>query len=137
MVLRRYRDVKKCWGIAEGRVGITKMILWSSKGSIGRWKSTEVEERVLVEITGEVVCTSKMVCENQGLWNGLWKSRSTYHFLEISAYFVLKIELLLTLLSNFKKDAFLKNSCFWWVVCLTHTVLWSVYSLIINLTALA
>ena len=46
MVLHRYRDVKKCWGIAEGRVGITKMILWSSKGSIGRWKSTEVEERV-------------------------------------------------------------------------------------------
>ena len=34
---------------------------------------------------------------------GLWKWRTTYYFLENSSYFVLKIELLLTALSNFEK----------------------------------
>ena len=68
---------------------------------------------------------------------GLWKWRSTYHFVKNSAYSVLKIELLLTMLFNFDGEVSLKDSAFWWVACLTHKVLWSVYSLIINLIGLA
>ena len=36
-----------------------------------------------------------------------------YHFVENSARFVLKIELLLTMLSNFEREAALKNSVFY------------------------
>ena len=67
----------------------------------------------------------------------LWKWRNTYHFVENSASFVLTIELLLTMLSNFERKVGLKDSTFWWVVCLTQNVLWPVYSLIINLGGLA
>ena len=42
----------------------------------------------------------------------------------------MKIELLLTVLSNFERGAPLKDSAFWWVACLTHKVLSSVYSLV-------
>ena len=66
----------------------------------------------------------------------MWKWRSTYHFVENSAYFALKIESLLTMLSNFEREAALKGSAFWWVTCLIHKVLWYVYSLIVNLTGL-
>ena len=68
---------------------------------------------------------------------GLWKLRSSYHFVEISAYFVLKIKLQFTMLSNFERETTLKNSAFWWVACLTHEFLWSVYSLIRNLSGFA
>ena len=38
--------VESCWDIEEGDVnGIVRTILWTSKGGIGRWKLTEVEER--------------------------------------------------------------------------------------------
>ena len=43
--------------------------------------------------------------------------------MENSTYFVLKIELLPTVLSNFEKEAALKDSVFWCVACLTHNVL--------------
>ena len=69
--------------------------------------------------------------------DGLWKWRSTYHFVENSAYFVLRFELLLPVLSKFEGAAALKKSHFWWVVCLTYKVSWSVYSLTTSLTGLA
>ena len=37
---------------------------------------------------------------------------SAYHFIENATYFVLKIELLLTILSNFEREAALKDSAF-------------------------
>ena len=69
--------------------------------------------------------------------DGLWKWRSPYHFVDNSAYFVLKLELLLTMLSKFEGEAVLKDSAFWWVACLIHKVLWSAYSLITDLIGLA
>ena len=68
----------------------------------------------------------------------LWKWRRTDYFVKNSAYFVLKIEFLLIVLSNFKRKAAIKDSAFSWVACfLTHKILWSVNSLIINLISLA
>ena len=64
--------------------------------------------------------------------SGLWKWRGIYHFVDHSTYFVLKIELLFAMLSNFQTEAILKDSTFWWVACLTHKVLWSACSLIRN-----
>ena len=55
----------------------------------------------MVEIDGVVVCTNRVV-----------KLKSTYHFVENSAHFVFKIELLLTVLSNFEKKAALEDSTF-------------------------
>ena len=47
MVVSEKWEVKNCWDIEEGSVsGFGRMILWTSKGGIGRWKLTEVEERV-------------------------------------------------------------------------------------------
>ena len=40
---------------------------------------------------------------------GLWKFKSTYHFLESLGYFVLKTELLLTVLPNFEREAAFKD----------------------------
>ena len=42
-------------------VEIVRIILWTSKGGIGRWNLTEVEEQFLVEIVALVVCTSRVV----------------------------------------------------------------------------
>ena len=42
-------------------------------------------------------------------------------------------ELLLTVLSNFERQAPLKDSALWWIVCLTPKVLRPVYSLMVNL----
>ena len=64
---------------------------------------------------------------------GLWKWRRNKQFVENSAYFVLKIELLFTMLSKFERETILKESAFWRVACLNHTVLWSVCNLIISL----
>ena len=44
---------------------------------------------------------------------------STYHFVVNSTYFALKIEVLLTVLSNFEREGALKNSPFSWGACLT------------------
>ena len=56
----------------------------------------------MVEVVGGVVCTSRVV-----------KIRgSTYHFEENSTYVVLKIELLLTVLSNFEREVLLKDCLF-------------------------
>ena len=39
--------MKNCWDIEEGSAsGFVRMILWTSKGGIRRWKLTEVEERI-------------------------------------------------------------------------------------------
>ena len=46
-------------------VGIVKMILWTSKGWIGRWKLTEVEERFFGEDCS-VGYMHKQGCENEG-----------------------------------------------------------------------
>ena len=54
-----------------------------------------------MEILEVVVCTARVV-----------KMRNTYYFIENSAYFVLEIELLMTVLSNFEREATLKGSAF-------------------------
>ena len=48
-------------------VGIVRIILVKHKGGIGRWKLTEVEERILVEIVGVVACTSRIVKMKENL----------------------------------------------------------------------
>ena len=101
------------------------MIFWTSKGGVGRWKLTEVQKRFLVEIIALVVCSSRVVKVKE------------HHFVENPAYVLLKIELLLTMLSNFEREVDLKNSAFWWVVCFVYKLLWSVYSLIITIISLA
>ena len=55
----------------------------------------------MVEIDGVVVCTNRVV-----------KLKSTYHFVENSAHFLLKIELMLIVLSNFEREVALKDSAF-------------------------
>ena len=47
-------------------VGIVRVILVKHKGGIGRWKLTEVEERILVEIVGVVACASRIVKNRLG-----------------------------------------------------------------------
>ena len=61
---------------------------------------------------------------------GLWQWKCTYHFGDNSAYFILKIELLLTMFCNFKKETAFKDSAFWQVASLTIKMLWFIYSLI-------
>ena len=111
MVLRKKREVYRR-GLL---LGIVRMILWTRKGGIGRWKLTGRER-----IFGGDCWLNEQA--------GLRKWRSTYHFAEYSTYFVLKIELLLTMLPNFEREAALKDSAFWWVACLAHRVLWSVHN---------
>ena len=43
---------------------------------------------------------------------GLWKLKSSYHFGENSAHFVLKIELVFTMLFNFKREPAPKKLAF-------------------------
>ena len=108
-------------------VGIVRMILWTNKGEIGRWKLTKVDERTFVgDYRGGFYAQL-----------GLWKWKSAYYIIENSTYFVLEIELLLTVLSNFEREVAIKGLAFWWVACLTHKILRSVYSLIKNLIGLA
>ena len=57
------------WEIAEVErkvllVGIVKMILWTIKGLIGRWKLTKVEERIFDGDCG-VDCMHKSGFENE------------------------------------------------------------------------
>ena len=52
----------------------------------------------MLEIVEVVVCTIRVV-----------KMMSTYYFIENFAYFVLEIELFLTVLSNFDREAALKD----------------------------
>ena len=42
-------------------VGIVRLILWTSKGKMGRLKLTKVEERTLVEIVVVVACTIRVM----------------------------------------------------------------------------
>ena len=102
-------------------VGIVRMIFWTSKGEIGKWKLTEEEELFLGKACS-VGSIHKMDCENE----------VAPIICRNSAYFVLKLELLLTMLSKFEGEA-----AFWWVACLTHQVSWSIYSLITSLIGLA
>ena len=46
--------------------------------------------------------------------------KSTYHFAENSTCFLLKIELMLTVLFDFEKEGALEDSAFSWIVILTH-----------------
>ena len=62
----------------------------------------------------------------------LWKWRTTYYFIENSAYFVFEIKLLLTVLSNFEREAALKES-FWWVTCFIHALVFLISLLKRNL----
>ena len=107
-------------------VGILRMIFWTSKGGIGRWKLTEVEERFMVEITSLVVCSSRVV-----------KMKEHLPFCREFSILCIEDELLLTILSNFEREVALKDPVFWWVVFLVHKLLWSVYRLIITLINLA
>ena len=81
-----------------------------------------------MEIVALVVFTSRVV-----------KIKETLTFCKRvqHTYFVLKIELLLNMLSKFEREEALKDLVFRWVACLTHKVLRSVYSLLINLIGLA
>ena len=63
----------------------------------------------------------------------LWKWRTTYYFIENSAYFVFEIELLLTVLSNFEREAALKDSAFWWETCFIHALVFLISILKRNL----
>ena len=63
----------------------------------------------------------------------LWKWRTTYYFIENSAYFVFEIELLLTVLPNFEREAALKDSPFWWVTCFIHALVFLISLLKRNL----
>ena len=60
---------------------------------------------------------------------GLWKWRTTNYFV---AFFKLKIELVLTVLSNFEGEVALKDSDFWLLKCLTNKALWSVHNVILK-----
>ena len=118
--------VQSCWGIEERSLSGNCKDDFAGKGGIRRWKLSELEERIF---SGD--CRGGLYVQI-----GLWKWRNAYHFIENSAYFVLKKELLLTVFSNFEREAALNDWGFWWVACLTRTVLWSLYSLIINLIGL-
>ena len=54
----------------------------------------------MVEIVEVVLCTISVA-----------KRRSTYYFIQNAAYFVLEIELLLTVLCNFEREAALNDTC--------------------------
>ena len=103
MVVWKNRKVKNWWDIEEGSVsGDCKDEFANEfKGGIGKWKLTEVEEWIF---GGE--------CRGEFAQKGLWKWRSTYHFAETSVYFVLKIELLLNVLSNFEREWLLVTQLF-------------------------
>ena len=58
-------------------------------------------------------------------------------YVESLVHYVLKTELMLTMFSNSEKKAGREDAASWWVACLTHTFLQSVYNLIINLIDLA
>ena len=61
------------------------------------------------EILGVVVCTIRVV-----------KMKEHLPFVKNSGYFVFKIDLLITVLSNLERKAAIKDSAFRWVACLTH-----------------
>ena len=65
MTVRKNRKAKKWWGIDQGSVSvILKMILWISKGGIGRWKIVGKGERIFDgDCTGS--CMHKGDCENE------------------------------------------------------------------------
>ena len=89
------------------------------------WETYGNSRELLVEILGWLYAQL-----------GLWKWRNTYDFLENAAHLVLKIELLLTVLLRFERQAAIRNSAFWWVACLTHKAFSYLYSLILNLIGL-
>ena len=118
------RKVKNYVGIKEGSVSGDRK---DDFVKMTRWKLTKVEDR---SFGGD--CSRWLYAQV-----GLWKWRRTNHFVKKSADSVLKIELLLTMLSNFEREVALKDSAFWCVACLTHKTLWCVYNLMINLIGLA
>ena len=79
----------------------------------------EVEKTVLVKIVGMIVRKNRevkncWVIEEESV-SGDCKDdllKMTYHFVENSAYFVLTIELLLTVLSNYEREVALKDPAF-------------------------
>ena len=85
-------------------MGIARMTVWTNKEEIRRSELTEAEESIFDgDYRGGYMHKSK------------W--RNTYRFVENTAYFVVKLELLLTVLPNFEREAPLKDSAFWWGVC--------------------
>ena len=107
-------------------VGILSMIFWTSKGGVGKWKFTEVEEQFLVEIIALVVCSNRVVKMNEHL-----------PFFREFSILCIEDRVVVDHLSNFEKEVALKDSTFWWIVCLVHKLLLSVCSLIITLISLA
>ena len=73
-------EVKSCWGIEEGGISWDcKDDLWTSKGGIGRWKLTELEEQIFVgDCRGG--CIHKEDCENEGAPNILPRIQYTLHW---------------------------------------------------------
>lgn len=90
---------------------------------------------VPVRIVGMVLWKSREVKQKGENWQKLGKGllmgilravartrlrKSTYHFAENSTCFLLKIELMLTVLFDFEKEGALEDSAFSWIVILTH-----------------
>ena len=75
-----------------------------------------------MDIVGVVVCTS-----------GVVKMRNNLPFCWEFSMLCINKDLLLTILSNFEREA---AQHFWWVASLTHKVTWYEYSLKINLIGL-
>ena len=92
--------------------GDCKGALVNKWGGIGKWKLAEVEELI---------------------FGGDFRGSC---FEENSAHFLLKIELLFTMLSNFKRKVALKDSAFWSLACFPHKFLWTAYNLMIGLSDL-
>ena len=99
------------------------MNLCTSNGEIVKWKLTEVEERIFgVEIVVGAVSTIRVL-----------KMKEYLPFCTEFSILCIEDRVVLTVLSNFERERLLKTQLFYWVVCLTHKVLWSAHSLIINL----
>ena len=127
MALCTNREVKNCWGIEKESVSED-----SKNGFVNKW---EGNREVKISWDGGINFWWRF----ERLFYaevGLWKLTSSYHFAENLARFVFKIELLVTMLSNFEREAVLKDLTFQWVAWLTHKFFWSAYSLITNLSGL-
>ena len=83
---------KNCWGVAIGSV--------STDCKDDFVEMTEVEEGFLVAIVGVIICTSRVV-----------KMKEDLH-LGNSPYFLLKKELLLTVMSSTEEKRFFKTQVF-------------------------
>ena len=113
--------MRNCWGIGKKvLVGIVRMVLWT-KGN---------NSEMIIDWSGAMefwwILSGWLYAQARS-----WKLRNIYYFAENLARFVVKIELLFTMFSNFEREAVLKRISF----SMGSKFLWSVHSLIRNLMA--